>query len=284
MKAYGVLLFFTILLTLSCNKDDDDCCDPTNPACSNYDPCYGVQEVSADFRILEIIGSNGSSETMMMETDTVFTLNLVRFEPKQEQYDSVTWLIGSETLHEHSLSRKNFPVYKTVPITLIVYRKPSTGCFPGDDGRDTVTKMITGMPIDDLPINGAYQGTNSDVQDDLFIIMVNDTIDCQTQLGQNLLKNIPKDVPREGPYKCSLPFPPFYGGKGFYIPPSNHTDDSYFLHGANYCGMSIKAELKDGRLRAVYEYDKVALKNAIEGKREHGIPVYVIKNFNGKKL
>ena len=37
----------------ACKHDCIPCEDPTNPDCSNYDPCYGKHRVTADFYIYE---------------------------------------------------------------------------------------------------------------------------------------------------------------------------------------------------------------------------------------
>jgi len=51
------LRFFTALAALAlfttCCKDD--CLDPTNPDCENYDPCYGKTQPSAKFIMEESV-------------------------------------------------------------------------------------------------------------------------------------------------------------------------------------------------------------------------------------
>lgn len=49
-----------ILGVAACDTDDDNsCCDPTNPECPNYDPCYGQSPVTAEFNIYDEIFVSG---------------------------------------------------------------------------------------------------------------------------------------------------------------------------------------------------------------------------------
>ena len=47
MKKFYYLLILA-LLWAGCKEDDEEeCFDPTNPECSNYDPCYGNEPTAA---------------------------------------------------------------------------------------------------------------------------------------------------------------------------------------------------------------------------------------------
>ena len=76
MKRIIYFLATVMLFTLpSCKKK---CYEKANPECENFDPCYGKEVVSADFKIEEIIGYNNAhpnEDTTMSETDTVWQLN-----------------------------------------------------------------------------------------------------------------------------------------------------------------------------------------------------------------
>jgi len=45
---YYSMIFLTVAVT-SCKEDEEDqCCDPTNPECVNYNPCWDVEEPTAE--------------------------------------------------------------------------------------------------------------------------------------------------------------------------------------------------------------------------------------------
>ncbi len=68
------------------------CTDPSNPECSNYDPCWGKSELSSDFAIEEriFIGwKNNEAQYYFSETDSAITSeNKVVFTAKATDYDS----------------------------------------------------------------------------------------------------------------------------------------------------------------------------------------------------
>ncbi len=155
---YGIWIAILLLFILpSCNNDDDvaPCTDPTDSNCPNYDPCFGLGEVSADFFIYEAIDTGQGEFTSpeaydirkiywpieYYDTDQVLTFGAY-FEAKIEDADRYEWHIGSEIITSRSFYRQDFPLGASIPVTLIVEKKPNLNCFPYDDGRDTLTRVF----------------------------------------------------------------------------------------------------------------------------------------------
>lgn len=59
---FGLLLASPFLLATSC-KDNTGCDDPRDPACENYDPCYGVQDTYNTKKANEATAANNVRST-----------------------------------------------------------------------------------------------------------------------------------------------------------------------------------------------------------------------------
>lgn len=288
--------FILILLTLwGCKKD---CQDPTNPDCSNYDPCYGVVRVSADFEMLEMV----QSTDIEYETDTMFSINRLKLKPKYMDFESYTWLIGAEVLNDKVVVRGGFPHYQVIPITLIVQSTPNNSCFPDDNGIDTVTRYIVSVPdVENLPIKGIYTGSNTDEPGNIFTISVLDTMSCTrwpdspgsiTRVEEYKLKNLPNGCPPASPdfQNCGFPEYLIRGGRVFfyrYTPNNLRTFQSLMSSGIRgYCGLGALGKLdKNGVLTVEYYYDSVGLYNTQIGNYlfEEIPPNFIFKTFKGVK-
>lgn len=137
-SALSSILFIAMLA--SCRQKP--CQDPSNFDCENYDPCYGRKRVSAAFKIQETITDPQIPEFWgdFLDTDTVISY-AVQFTALEEDAE-YEWHIGSEVLTGKSVTKTNFPLGRTYPITLIVKKAPYSVCFPKDDGKDTLTRMM----------------------------------------------------------------------------------------------------------------------------------------------
>lgn len=146
------LFFFSIiLLTINACKDEcPPCDDPTNSECSNYDPCYGKNRVTANFYMYENNGGlNPDKGWEYYDTDTLLGQSVLlvakeEFEPYWSEVN-YTWIIGAETISgkdKKSITRNSFPTNERIPVTLIVSKKPHLDCYPDDDGVDTVTRYM----------------------------------------------------------------------------------------------------------------------------------------------
>ena len=154
----------------ACKHDCIPCDDPTNPDCSNYDPCYGKHRVTADFYIYENHPDlNPDRGWEYYDTDTLLgqSVLLVAKETKDKYGQDVnyTWLIGGETISGvKSVTRYAFPANVKIPVTLIVSKEPHLECYPDDDGKDTLTRYMVFPSMSKITPKwqGEYIGYNTD--------------------------------------------------------------------------------------------------------------------------
>jgi len=146
MKRFSLIgLWMLGVLLFSCEKEGSEpcpCTDPENPTCVNYDPCYRFYPANADFKIYEVPYDRTGFIDTVIETDTVLWSNLALFEPVQQYYDSLKWIVGAETLTSHTVARSSFPKEQFIDITLIVFKPSALTCFPDSIESDTVTKSF----------------------------------------------------------------------------------------------------------------------------------------------
>ena len=149
LKLITILLFSGLMVLYNGCKDDDcPCDDPTNPVCENYDLCYGITPVTADFEIGHFRPASVNKRYMPdWIPDMAFRRTVIGFRPKS--YDpkdtsvKYTWILGAETIHDGEFERDFSDTRESsIPVTLIIQKKPNLECFPDDDGRDTLTKQI----------------------------------------------------------------------------------------------------------------------------------------------
>lgn len=178
-----------------CKKEP--CKDASNPACDNYDPCYGKKPTSAAFKIeeaLELIDT-----TYYFETDTIRWISCVRYTALQDA-DEYTWYIGSEVIKGKSCTRCDYPTGENIPITLIVKNNhPDTTCFPTDDGEDKLTRVfrvagrLGAQPyyVDSLPVYGIYEGFYASRPTEKVRITLKDSLTSFNDLPIAVLKRFP---------------------------------------------------------------------------------------------
>jgi hypothetical protein len=139
------------------------CFDPTDPNCDGYDPCTAETPVSAEFRIIE----NGSWPPLelydTMYFDTFYTGDLITEAIHQHPDWKYQWKIGSGDYEGVStaLNYGSAGYGEAISMTLMVEGPPNTDCFPDDDGRDTVTRVVyqgSGNPSTDHLTLGMYHG------------------------------------------------------------------------------------------------------------------------------
>ncbi len=126
------------------------------------------------------------------DTDTVYSQNVLftALEPEA----NYTWLIGIEELHDSIVQRSNFPFNVEIPITLIVEKEPDNFCFPNDDGRDTLTRMLyRSNNCEHIRVEGEYLVYPEGSPQDTFTVVVDN---CPPY---------PIDVPQLGPYFLNIP-------------------------------------------------------------------------------
>jgi len=181
MKSLIFLLLALALGCLSfhaCKKDEEECCDPTNPECPNYDPCLGKIETTADFAILQPYAQVGPNAGTYFEDSVTFGATM-RFVAKDTSADSYRWILGVDTIYnEIEVTRSTFSLPEgSYPVTLKVTKDPDSLCFPLDDGMDEKTKFFTKINGCDAAIWGEYRGIlESDT---------NDSIDIQVMVSSS---------------------------------------------------------------------------------------------------
>ncbi len=188
MKRYLILILFGISLLL--------CGCPEKKSPVEPDPCESAKPISAAFNIYELLEPPDGWEPY--DTDTSFASDHY-FEAigYAEEYE---WHIGEEIIYQKSVTRRNFPRGKNIPIMLIARGEPNKECFPDDDGIDTVIRYLYVARVmeNDEPctyefdlFSGNYFGYNTDSPKDTFTI----TIDAchKYYLGWNIFRliNIP---------------------------------------------------------------------------------------------
>ncbi|MEN9303152.1 MAG: hypothetical protein RL264_1581 [Bacteroidota bacterium] len=121
-------------------------CKKTQPNLNNLD-CSCAHEVSADFTMEEIVSGSfleDSIENFWTFTDTTYAEKTVRF-TALESGATYKWYMGSEIVNQKQLKRYFSAAFshQTLPITLVVKKKPNKICFPNDDGYDSITKFLS---------------------------------------------------------------------------------------------------------------------------------------------
>lgn len=135
-----LLVVFAISI-YSCRKDnDEECCDPTNPECPNYDPCIGVEEPSAEI-ILQgsIFGPDGFERT---PDDSLFYNEVFFSSPYDGPQYTHTWYLGAEVITEESFSRQHDLVDRPAQLTVshVIEYPVNSECYPNSTGRDSTSR------------------------------------------------------------------------------------------------------------------------------------------------
>lgn len=153
MKLSGILSIL-ILVVFSCKKKQ--------PMMSEFNEgCDCAHEVSAEF-LMEEMTVNIPSIVKYTDTDSILGSKNVRFRAT-ESGATYKWYIGSEIITDSTFARFFGPstLGQTIPVTLVVKKKPNNICFPNDDGYDSIVKYltITNYPMEDISINQIYLGS-----------------------------------------------------------------------------------------------------------------------------
>jgi hypothetical protein len=135
-----------------------------------------VEEVSADFDILEQYGATSQWSDSFSIVHEVAGFRLIKFKAHQPNLNKYTWYIGSEIITDTNevsrlFERNNNPPGgpwldpgTEISITLIVEGTPNLECFPDDDGIDTITKTFKVVDQCDYWVDGTFRGAWADEQ------------------------------------------------------------------------------------------------------------------------
>lgn len=160
LKYIGIICFATLFL-VSCKKEQPQM-TPLNQECD----C--AKEVSAEFDILEPLHlSYDVTNPYLMETDHVLAGGSILFKAKEENAE-YTWYIGADVEHTRQIDRFFISPMagNTIPITLVVKKKPNKICFPTDDGYDSITRYMH-----------LYAYTDTNIMEGVFRIAPKNSID-----------------------------------------------------------------------------------------------------------
>ncbi len=158
-----LLLIFSLFFTACKKEDDAPCCDASNPACPNYDPCFGKTDaVSADFDT-ETRDIFHLPSVRIIKSDTFFAPARIYFVAKDSTADSYQWKVGSDA---RDFIEKEFYLdfdcpdilYQNLNIQLISERLIDTNCTTIEKLQDTVTKSIYFVTEKESPIFGEFRG------------------------------------------------------------------------------------------------------------------------------
>ncbi|MCA1763470.1 MAG: hypothetical protein LC664_10815 [Flavobacteriales bacterium] len=142
LKIYFLLLLVTAL-AVSCQDDDENtCCDPTNPECPNYDPCWDKEEPNASFFTEDRLTWPEFGENLWIH-DTILKGGLIRFRsPFEGEGISHKWYVGTEILEEPSITRNFTNVQRPTTITVshVITYPVDTICYPFASGRDSIVQ------------------------------------------------------------------------------------------------------------------------------------------------
>lgn len=159
----GLICLSLILFTAGCTKHQED-------------PCKALHATSADFSIMEYHGNIYPLSKLWKyySSDTVSSL-YIQFKAQDSLADSYEWHIGSGIYTKRSVSLyfPNSIVGQSVPITLILSKKPNQSCFPNDQGIDTLTKKVYFLDDCQSPlVGGKFIGYNTIAPKDTFSVTI----------------------------------------------------------------------------------------------------------------
>ncbi|GEM_PF-2152389 len=169
----GVLVFL-----LSCCRDDDSCSDPTNPKCSNYDPCYYSEIPTAYFTIKDVIVSAPDYNSYSSQISDTSRGGLLEFAASPNSNNSIkhTWYLGSEVIHDSSFIRDFSDVdYRPVTITVshVIEYDVDPTCYPYASGKDSTSRtFVLARYFNDLPIFGTYRVADNETPNDSFDVTI----------------------------------------------------------------------------------------------------------------
>lgn len=167
---------FTAFLS-SCEPDDDvppppACTDQTNPDCPNYDPCFGENPVTAEFKIYDDVFVGGPFAGTWYEDSVLYAGN-IKFEAIEDSA-YYKWYLGQEVIEGYGDSIVTKGINSLGPGTydaaLVVEKSPNLMCFPADNGRDSIYKTFTIVDRCDLLVINKFKGVFETAPEDSLII------------------------------------------------------------------------------------------------------------------
>ena len=166
LKNYFLIALFGAVVLAGCRDDNDaqecptQCDDPSNPECPNYDPCFGENPVTAEFRMFDEIFTAGPEANTWYEDDVIWD-GRIKFQAV-EKNAYYKWYLGDQVVEGYGDS---VVIRNTVhldpgfyPAALVVEKEPNTSCFPQDSGRDSTFRFFQVKNVCDLLIMNKFKG------------------------------------------------------------------------------------------------------------------------------
>ena len=228
MKNFFYVLALLTFVVFACRKRQPD----MTPL---LEDCSCANEVSADFFIEEAHAYNNNVLKKFTVTDSIFGGKVVRFRALEEGAE-YTWYLGQETEVGSSEVVKTFPgsyIGQSLPVTLVVRKKPNYICFPNDDGYDSITKYVTvAMSQDDyfnrtdVPLAGNFRVKSNTMPDSVDISSVFYR-SSSGQIMRFVIHNIPNHDNADSLYDLSYPqnYRQFWGHMSQYLVDFHHRID-----------------------------------------------------------
>jgi hypothetical protein len=134
------LLFLFVVMT-GCKEDDEDqCCDPTNPECVNYDPCWSTVEPTAEILMRESYIRLGEG-TVWTPYDSVFYNNVEFSSPYADSDYQHIWYLGAEIIEVPVFNRTHLTAERPQFITVshVITFPVDSSCYENLTGRDSTS-------------------------------------------------------------------------------------------------------------------------------------------------
>lgn len=169
-------MFYNVLCLLliatgclcACKRElaPEPCTDVTNPNCVNYDPCYGVQSVTADFEMWAfdpVLAAQGPGylKDAFISEDSIFQPTAVYFRAKLKGA-SYVWQLGTEMVTDSGDYRYfdasgNPGIYRVYNNSLTVTKNPNYSCFPNDTNWATKSRSLKIVRPSQLLTSGTFR-------------------------------------------------------------------------------------------------------------------------------
>lgn len=143
-KVFFYSILFLFVAVTGCKEDDEDqCCDPTNPECANYDPCWDVDEPDSGFILEEALLSN---EGLVWAGDDSVFFNEIRYTANyQDTNITHKWYLGSEVINEPTFTRTHATVPPSqrptfITVSHVIEYPFDNPCYQNQSGRDSTSR------------------------------------------------------------------------------------------------------------------------------------------------
>ncbi|MCC5916534.1 MAG: hypothetical protein JJU02_04320 [Cryomorphaceae bacterium] len=173
MRQALLLIGFCVIFISGCRKCDDPC----NKECDNYDPCCGIEDLSAEFSYYENVSFGPwleGIERRIIKADTVLDTSPVLFRADFDEADEYIWTVGNDPREwrerEFALRFRDVPSGTSVPVTLTVRKKTDRICDPDAQDEVSFSKNVVVVRPKHSPFSGKYQGRKRNYPDELITV------------------------------------------------------------------------------------------------------------------